>query len=116
MARFMAAGHTGDFNDGTMKEVRLQERGILLARAGGRYYAVDGRCPHLGGNLAQGKLYGTIVTCPRHGSQFDITDGRVIRWLKSPGLISTISKVFKPPSKLKTYRVRIEGDNILIEI
>ena len=27
-----------------------------------------------------GKLDGTIVTCPRHYSQFDLADGRVVRW------------------------------------
>ncbi len=45
----------------------------LLARVGDKYYAADNRCPHMGGKLSPGKLEGTVVTCPRHGSQFDLT-------------------------------------------
>jgi len=109
-------GKTSELQDGTMKEVLAQGREILLARVGNKYYAADNRCPHMGGNLSQGKLEGTVVTCPRHGSQFELSDGRVIRWLKSAGLISTLSKALKPPKPLKTYHIKIEDGRILIEI
>jgi len=36
--------------------------------------------PHLHGDLSKGTLDGAVVTCPRHGSQFDVTDGRVLLW------------------------------------
>ena len=45
----------------------------------------------MGGKLSQGKLEGTAVTCPRHGSQFDLTDGRVVRWLKESGLVYSVA-------------------------
>ena len=113
---FVEAGKASELAEGTMKQVTVQEREILLARIGGKYYAADNRCPHMGGKLSQGKLKGTVVTCPRHGSQFDLNDGRVVRWLKTPGLISMVSKALKLSRPLTTYRVKVEDDTILVEI
>ena len=70
----------------------------------------------MGGDLAAGVLEGMIVTCPRHGSQFDIRDGTVIRWLKGSGFSAAALKVTKPKQPLKTYPVKIDGDAIMIEI
>ena len=70
--------------------VRLQERdgdglvgrlpdapggSIAVFRIGNRLHAVRDECPHAGASLADGVLAGTIITCPRHGSQFDVTTG-----------------------------------------
>lgn len=116
MGNFLQVGKTAELEDGTMKEVLAQGREILLARVADRYYAADNRCPHMGGKLSQGKLEGTLVTCPRHGSQFDLSDGRVVRWLKGSGLIFRVSKALKPPRRLVIYNVKVEDDKILIEI
>ncbi len=56
-----------------------------------------------------------IVTCPRHGSQFDLMDGRVVRWLKGSGLVSMLGKALKSPRPLATYNVHVEDNKILIE-
>jgi len=116
MAQFITVGDTGEYADGTMKEVVVEGREILIARIGGTFYAVDSRCPHLGGKLANGTLEGTVVTCPRHGSQFDITSGRVVRWLRGSGLTSALGKVFKAPKPLHTFKVKIEEGIIRIEV
>jgi 3-phenylpropionate/trans-cinnamate dioxygenase ferredoxin subunit len=116
MGNFIPVAKVGELADGAMKEVTVQGRPILLARVGDRYYAADSRCPHMGGILAQGKLEGTIVTCPRHGSQFDLTDGHVVRWLKGSGLISAIGKALKSPRPLTVYPVKVEKDDILVEV
>ena len=116
MVNFIQVGKTSELQEGTMKEVQTQGLKLLLARAGNKYYAADNRCPHMGGKLSQGKLDGTVVTCPRHGSQFDLRDGQVIRWLKGSGLASTVGKVLKAPKKLNTYNVKVEDDRILIKV
>jgi len=116
MANFVPVGKTGELEDGAMKEVLAQGREILVARVGNKYYATDNRCPHMGGKLSQGKLEGTVVTCPRHGSQFDLSDGRVVRWLKGTGLVAIVGKALKSPRPLALYNVKIEDDKILIEI
>jgi len=109
-------GKTGELEDGVMKQVVADGREILLARVRDSFYAVDNRCPHMGGALSQGKLEGTVVTCPRHGSQFDLRDGQVVRWLKGSGLISTLGKAFKSPRAIVTYKVEVVGDRILIDV
>jgi 3-phenylpropionate/trans-cinnamate dioxygenase ferredoxin subunit len=88
----------------------------MLARIDRRYYAVQNKCPHLGGDLSQGTLENTVITCPRHGSQFNLTDGSVVRWLKGSGLMSTIGKTLKSPDNLTTYKVKIENQDIMVEI
>jgi nitrite reductase/ring-hydroxylating ferredoxin subunit len=116
LGKFIEAGRTGEFNEGMKKKVLVGGQEILLARVGDKFYAVGNRCPHLGGELAAGQLEGTIVTCPLHGSQFDITDGRNVRWLKGSGFVSAVSKAFKSSRTLPVYNVRIDGETILIEV
>ncbi|HLO36119.1 MAG TPA: Rieske 2Fe-2S domain-containing protein, partial [Candidatus Deferrimicrobium sp.] len=48
---------------------------IAVFRVAGRLHAVRDECPHAGASLADGELQGAIITCPRHGSQFDVTTG-----------------------------------------
>jgi len=116
MGSLVEAGNSSELQKGTMKQVLVQGREILLARVGDRYYAADDRCPHMGGKLSKGKLEGAVVTCPLHGSQFDLNDGRVVRWLKGSGVFSAIGKLFKSPRQLTIYKVKVEGEKILIEI
>jgi len=116
LGNFVEAGKVGEFKEGMKKQVLVEGREILLARVGGKFYAVSNRCPHMGGELAAGQLKGTVITCPLHGSQFDITDGRNIRWLKSSGFLSAVSKAIKPPRPLPVYKVRIDGEAILVEV
>jgi len=116
MAEFVEVSKIGELKDGAMKAVNVSGREILLARVGDNYYAADNRCPHMGGRLSQGKLEGTVVTCPRHGSQFDLRDGQVVRWLKGSGLVSMVGKALKSPKTLVIYNLRVEDDRILIEI
>ena len=82
MSKFIEVAKIEELKSETMKKVIAEGREILLARVGDKYYATDNRCPHMKGDLSQGKLGGTVVTCPVHGSQFDISNGQVVRWLK----------------------------------
>ncbi|HEY49937.1 MAG TPA: non-heme iron oxygenase ferredoxin subunit [Dehalococcoidia bacterium] len=116
MGTFIEAGRHGELPQGAMKAVAVEGREILIARVGDSYYAADNRCPHLGGALSQGTLEGTVVTCPRHGSQFNLRDGKVVRWLKGAGLVSKVSKALKPPRPITTYNVKVENDKIMVEL
>lgn len=113
---FMAVAKVGDLKDGTMKEYKVGAQEIFIARAGDKYYAADNICPHLGGKLGRGTLDGTIVTCPRHASKFDLVDGRVVRWTEWTGLKASVSKLFRAPRSITMYPVKIEGDNILVQV
>lgn len=116
MSDKIEVGRSGELEDGTMKEVLVRGREVLLVRISDRYFAANNRCPHMGGKLSQGKLEGTVVTCPLHGSKFELRDGQVVRWLKGSGLLSRVGKALKSPRQLTTYNVKVEDDKILIEI
>jgi 3-phenylpropionate/trans-cinnamate dioxygenase ferredoxin subunit len=123
MADFIEIGKVNELTDGTMKGVFLQSKDILLARIAGKYYAAAGRCPHMRGFLSRGKLKGTVVTCPMHGSQFDLKDGKVVRWSEGAGIMSLAGKLMsavgiatKKAKPLPIYEVRIEGDRVMAKI
>ncbi len=113
---FMEALRTTDLKDGEMKEVTVNGHAVLVAMVGGKTYAVGSRCPHMGAKLVEGKLDGKVVTCPRHGSQFDVTNGQVIRWTKWSGVVASAVRLLKSPRPLAVYPVRVEGDRILVEV
>ena len=105
-----------ELKSGQMKMVKVGKREILLARIGDDFYAADNLCPHMNARLSEGKLEKTIVTCPRHHSQFDLADGRVVRWTDSSGVKLTLAKMFKSPKPLSTYRVKVEGGKVLVKV
>ena len=76
---YTKAGQTTDIPVNTMKMVLVGGKEVLLANVDGAYYAIPNKCTHLGGPLAQGKLEGGIVTCPRHGARFDVRTGKATR-------------------------------------
>lgn len=101
---------------GTMKAVSVQGREVLLARTQDGFYAVGNICPHMKGKLSKGTLEGTIVTCPRHGSQFDVRTGENVRWLKGKGVIAQAAKIMKPPRGIESYKVGVKDGRIFVEI
>ena len=116
MGRMVKLCQSADLAEGTMKGVSVESREILVARAGGSYYAAENRCPHMGAKLSEGKLEGSVVICPRHGSQFDLKDGHVIRWTNLPSPLAALAKVVKHPRPLVTYAVKLDGDAVLAEM
>lgn len=56
-----------------------------------------------------------MVTCSLHGSQFDITNGRVVRWLKGR-VMSKLGGVFKPSKGLRVHNVKVEEGKVLVEV
>jgi 3-phenylpropionate/trans-cinnamate dioxygenase ferredoxin subunit len=114
MSKFTEVAKVEELKSGTMKKVIAEGHEILLARVGDKYYATDNRCPHMEGDLSQGKLEGTVVTCPVHGSQFDISNGQVVRWLKG-GLMSKLGGALKMSKALRVYNVKVEDGRVLVE-
>lgn len=80
--------------------VQVGGKAIALFNINGTFYALDNVCTHRGGPLGEGKVNGTVVTCPWHGNQFDVTTGQVIT--------GTLP--------VTTYAVHTDGDDVLIEL
>jgi 3-phenylpropionate/trans-cinnamate dioxygenase ferredoxin subunit len=116
MGKSVAVGKADEIVEGAMNEVTVDGQRLLVAWTGGKYYAVQNTCPHMGSLLSQGRLEGTVVTCPRHGSQFDLRDGSVVRWLGPSGLVSRLGRMLKSPRPLKTYKVRVENGKLMVEM
>jgi nitrite reductase/ring-hydroxylating ferredoxin subunit len=81
---------------GDTKLVYLGNDPVAVYNVGGTFYATQNQCTHAEGPLSEGDLDGNIVTCPLHGSRFDVTTGQVI---EGPA-----------DEPLKRFRVIIEGE------
>jgi nitrite reductase/ring-hydroxylating ferredoxin subunit len=75
---------------------------IAVAAVGDAFYAFGDTCTHQGCSLAGGHLEGTTVTCPCHGSRFDVTTGDVVR---GPA---------REP--VRSYPVRLEAGALRVEV
>ena len=69
---------------------------VAVFNIAGRFCATQAKCPHRRGPLSEGNLEGSTVTCPWHGSQFNVCTGAVLR---GPAVDS-----------LKTYPVVVAGE------
>ena len=116
LTNFIPVAKTEQFRDGAMIEVRAGDRQILLARVGKQYYAVESTCPHMGARLVNGTLQGTVITCPRHASKFDLRDGRIVRWTDWTGIKASISRLFRSPRSLTIYSLKVRGNDILVRL
>jgi nitrite reductase (NADH) small subunit len=81
--------------------VTLDGKKIALFRVGDEVFATSGVCPHARGPIDCGTVANKAVTCPWHGWSFDLHSGQCTE---------------DPDLKLATYPVRIEGDDILVEL
>ena len=102
MSSFQKIAVKSDLPPGKMKEYKIADKTIVVANAGSEYFAFDGICTHEHCALAGGYLDDHTLTCYCHGAQFDITSGKVL----SP----------PAPSPINIYPVKLEGDDILVEI
>jgi 3-phenylpropionate/trans-cinnamate dioxygenase ferredoxin component len=105
---------TNDFAAGTMRQVDLDGHEFLVARVGDEYLVTDARCPHLHGHLARGVLEGSVVTCPLHHSQFDLSDGRVLRWTDWKGATLSVAQLVRHPRSLRAYESKVEDGSVWV--
>jgi len=104
---FVAVATTSELANGAMKAVDIGGQELLLAKLENAYYAVARRCTHMAENLCDGTLEGRVVTCPRHGARFDVTNGKAVGKAKLLFMSTT-------PKDLATFPVKIDGTEVLI--
>lgn len=75
---FVAVLDDAALAEGQVRRVEVEGEPVVLARKGGRVYALAEHCSHLGGPLSEGKLEMDSIQCPWHGSRFALEDGRVL--------------------------------------
>ncbi|MBI1882424.1 MAG: Rieske 2Fe-2S domain-containing protein [Chloroflexi bacterium] len=64
MSERIKVAQTDQLAPGRGKLVKAKGREIALFNVDGSFYAIGNSCPHSTGPLAEGRLYGNIVTCP----------------------------------------------------
>lgn len=92
-----------------MKSFNISGKDILIIRQGEKYYAIDRYCSHMGGDLSKGEIKKNIITCPKHGSRFDIKSGKSISGPKI-GFLKFKTK------DIQKYELKTEGEQILLNI
>ena len=70
--------HLSDVAPGQTYLVHLNGQGVAVYNLDGTFYATQAECTHEGGPLNEGKLDSGTVTCPWHGSCFNIKTGAVV--------------------------------------
>jgi nitrite reductase/ring-hydroxylating ferredoxin subunit len=100
-------GKVGEIGTNSMIGMDIKGKSVLIANVEGKYFGMQGKCSHAGANLWEGKLNGFVVKCPRHGSEFDIRTGKV---LKGPWV------PFGKAKDLPTYNVVMEGEELFADL
>ncbi len=90
----------GDIPSGSCKLGKVEGKEIAIFNVDGQLYATQAECAHMGGPLCEGALLGDIVTCPWHGSEFNVRTGEVVNGLAT--------------QPIKTYPVSMEGGSVVI--
>ena len=93
--------NVSDMTDGYAKIAKLAngER-VAVYLQEGKLSAISNACAHQNGPLGEGKVIDCLVTCPWHGFQYNVTDGR------SPAPFT---------ETVPTYNLRLEGDAVLVD-
>ena len=99
---FVKLASASDVKPNSMMRVVVSDQKILLAKVNGNYYAISDVCMHRGCQLSKGKLEGETVTCPCHGSKYDLKTGN---FLKGPTV--------KGEPK---YELKVQDKDIMIKI
>jgi 3-phenylpropionate/trans-cinnamate dioxygenase ferredoxin subunit len=101
MSNYITIAKITDVQPGQMKSFEVNEQSILIANWEGTFFATQDLCTHDNGTLVDGELVGGEIECPRHGAHFDLQTGRATLPAAMP---------------IKTFPVKIEGDNILVAL
>ncbi len=89
------------FRDGFAK-IRLLPNGerVAVYLMDGRLSAISNACAHQNGPLGEGRIIDCLVTCPWHGFQYDVRNGR------SPAPFTEM---------VPTYNLRLEGSSVQVD-
>jgi nitrite reductase/ring-hydroxylating ferredoxin subunit len=126
---------------GGRKIVSIGGRSIGVFNVDGEYFALNNRCPHQGGALCEGKLWGVltasrpgefeyeprreILTCPWHGWEFHLRTGqswcdparlRVRRYEVTVEEAAPAPGMVKGPYLVETYPVSVEGSYLVVDV
>jgi nitrite reductase/ring-hydroxylating ferredoxin subunit len=98
---FVRAAKKDDIPAGKIYEFQVGGQAIAIANISGKFHAINSICAHEGGPLGEGELEGTIVTCPWHAWQYDVTTGKVVQ---------------NAALGVECYPVEVRGDDLFVDV
>lgn len=85
------------------RAIEVDGREIALFNLGGRFVAVENRCPHRGGPLSDGIVAGNVVVCPLHAWKVCLDDGAVVKPAGESACVTS-------------YPTRVEGGVVWVQV
>jgi nitrite reductase/ring-hydroxylating ferredoxin subunit len=116
------AAKSGDVREGAVFATVLNGTKLGLTRVNGAVQAFVNKCPHLGLPLTKGKIAGGVITCPFHGSSFDLCTGADKDWVtgvmgvKLPGALTSVIAMGKAPQGLTKLEAREADGAVFVEL
>ena len=101
---------------------KVNETKLLLTRFDGEVYAVIDKCTHLNLSMRNGKINGKVITCPFHGSCFDMTNGENLDWVNGvlgvnvPKWTSKLLEFGKKPAPLESLTVEEKDGKVFVAL
>lgn len=96
----------GVMKDGDLFKAKIEDREILIIKDGSDYYATSLFCTHEEYDLSEGFMDDHQLICPNHFATFKPSDGSVLSEPEGSGEISPLS----------SYKTKIEGGEVLVEL
>lgn len=112
---------TAEVSADTVLKAKANGQTVLVAKVGDKYCAIANKCPHLGLPLAKGKFENGVITCPFHGSKFEVCGGKNVEWVDSfvgvplPGFAQKMMAMGKEPTDVASFVVTQEGNDLFID-
>ena len=102
MTGWVKVARASDLKPEEKMVITVSDENILVLNHGGRFYAMSSVCTHEKVELVDGFLLEDSIVCPAHLSEFSLETGAVLN----------------PPATvpLKTYDVKIEGEEIWVAV
>lgn len=98
---FQRAAKCDDIPVGQIREFQVNGKPVAIANVGGKLFAINSVCLHHGGPLGEGDLQGSVVTCPWHGWQYDVTTGKLAQ---------------QPETGVECYPVELRDGDVYIDL
>ncbi len=107
---------------GEMFSTTVDGTKLLLSRIDGEVKGVIDKCTHLGMPMRKGKFDGRVITCPFHGSRFDIATGENLDWvtnilgMNAPKWACKLIEMGKKPAPLTMLEITEKEGEVFITL
>jgi nitrite reductase/ring-hydroxylating ferredoxin subunit len=101
-SRAIRVAATKDIVEGAPFCAKAGDKAFALFKTPAGYVAIDNLCPHAGGPLCEGAVKDGTITCPWHGSKFNIETGAIVN---GPATMP-----------VATYPVEVRGEDIFVQL